>query len=337
MLNVDALADFFSRHQVAGRVTVALSGGIDSMVLLDLVAKVANRRAFSGKNAPNGAPVLEFDALHVHHGLSPSADKWAEFCERECVARNLSLHVERVQLNRDRTGGLGVEGAARAARYAAFGQHGGPFILAAQHADDQAETVLHQLLRGGGLAALAGMGDARQLDHRQVLLRPFLAVPRAAIEAYAREQSLSWVEDDSNTDTRYARNHLRHAVLPTLAERYPHYRESIARAARHAAEGAMLNEALAALDLRWDGRSAQADGLDALGIVRQTNALYWWLKWMGARPVSHEELKSWAGQLFRPSPTDKPHQAGGHGVRIRRRNHALHFEAASPEEPPMSR
>jgi tRNA(Ile)-lysidine synthase len=370
------VADFLHAQGVNGRVTIALSGGVDSMVLLDIVGKIRDSletavtpaetgihtaagtdnqsnmdsrlrgndkvlrsgeslkndepqypRAFSSKNVSGSTPVLEFDALHVHHGLSPYADEWAAFCARECEARGITLNVVRVNVDRSQTDGQGVEGAARRARYAAFQSHGGATILAAQHADDQAETVLHQLLRGTGLNGLAGMGAARRLDSGQTLLRPLLTASRKEIEAWAWEHKVSHIEDDSNLDTTYTRNFLRHDVMPLLQSRFPHARASLARAARHAADSAELLAQLAAEDLQWNQElgTVNVGALDHLATTRQTNALYYWLRWQGVAPPSEAELTEWARQLFRASPTDRPHQAGGHLYMIRRKKDALNL------------
>ncbi len=321
-----AIQQCFARQHAEGRVTIALSGGMDSMVLLDAVAVVYENKAgrgFSAKNTQKPAPMLDLHALHIHHGLSPNADAWADFCQAECDKRNIPLTIVRVAIDRNNTDGLGIEGAARRARYAAFATHGAPTILAAQHADDQAETVLHQLLRGTGLAGLSAMGETRTLTASQRLVRPLLHVRRAEIEAYAREHKLNWIEDESNADTTYTRNFIRHALLPQIATRFPHYNDSLSRLARHAAESAALNEAMAQIDLKFDGTNAHADALDQLDLARQTNALYHWLRWQHVSPPSSAQLEEWARQLFRESPTDKPHQAGGHDVVIRRRGHLL--------------
>lgn len=324
---VTTVADCLKRHAVTGDVTIALSGGVDSMVLLNIAQKlkVQYPQGFSGKNSSNSSPMLEFNALHVHHGLSPNADAWAAFCAQECSARDMPIKVIRVVLDKNHTGGQGVEGAARAARYAAFKQHGAPVILAAQHMDDQAETVLHQLLRGTGLNGLAGMGEARALSATQTLLRPLLGVSRADIETYAASQGVTHIVDESNDDTTYTRNFLRHDILPRLRTRFPHANESLARAARHAADSAALLEQLAAHDMQWQPteKTARANALDHLPLTRQTNALYHWLRWQGVNPPSHAQLAEWARQLFRATPTDKPHQAGGHDVLIRRQRDML--------------
>lgn len=291
--------------------TVALSGGLDSMVLLDIL----NRQKIPWN--------LDVRALHVHHGLSLHAEAWTDFCLQQCAQRNIPCHIERVQINRK--AGIGIEGAAREARYAAFAKEATAFIVAAQHLDDQSETVLHQMLRGTGLAGLAGMGEARRLENGPVLLRPFLSVRRSEIEVYAEMQHLQWVEDESNNDTFYMRNFIRHELAPRIETRFPHYREALARTAWHAAESVALLEALAKIDLQWEDQQASAETLDRLPSPRQINALYYWLRWHNAKPASHAQLEEWAGQLFRASPSNRPHQAGGHDYLIRRQQNKLIF------------
>jgi tRNA(Ile)-lysidine synthase len=301
--------DCLHRHDaLEAHVAVALSGGIDSMVLLDIAAKIS--------------PAIE--AIHINHGISANANVWADFCREQCKKRNVALTVSIVEV--DRAAGVGLEAAARHARYEALKESAAKFILTAQHADDQAETVLHQMLRGTGLAGLAGMGDTRALREGQVLLRPLLAVARIDIEAYAAAHQLKWVTDESNADIAYTRNFIRHQLTPIIAPRFPHYVPSLTRIARHAYEAHELNEALAKIDLRWNGTDAFADALDALNATRQVNALYHWLRWQKVDPPSHAQLAQWAAQIFRAAPEGKPHQAGGHDFVIRRKKNRLFLD-----------
>ncbi len=316
----DIVENFLVRHAVhSKRVCVAFSGGVDSMLLLTLADQLKSTMR------------LEVTAIHVHHGLSPNADTWAAFCTDVCYAKEIPLTITRVQV--DRKSPAGIEGAARAARYAAFAEEGSTFVLLAQHADDQAETVLHQLLRGTGLKGLAGMGEVRVLSTAQTILRPMLGVTRVDIEAEARRRGLKWIEDESNADTAYTRNFLRQDITPRLSARFPHYVASLARAAKHAAEADEMLEALARIDLAWDGTNAFAQRLDSLPLARQTNALYHWLKWQGAPVSSQSQLHDWAAQLFRIAPTSKPQLAGGHDFVIRRTNNRLVLQAKKRSEP----
>lgn len=285
------------------------------MVLLDILSRC---------NARNPAPSLPFQAIHVNHGISKNANEWAQFCMEECAKRGVPITVEIVSV--DRQSGVGLEAAARAARYKALMKSDARFILSAQHQTDQAETVLHQMLRGTGLQGLAGMGEARELRPGQMLLRPLLNVSRADIEKYARDNKLKWIEDESNDDTIYTRNYIRHEIVPLIAERFPHYADSLERIARHAHESAELNEALAKIDLQWDGENAFADALDALPLTRQINALYYWLRGQKVAPPSRDQLEAWASQLFRAPPEGKPHLAGGHDYVIRRKRNVLTCE-----------
>lgn len=201
------------------RVVVGLSGGIDSVVLLHALAALRKELGFS------------LSALHVHHGLSKNADRWARFCARSCRALRVPLRVQRVRVART---GEGLEAAARRARYQVFGRAQAEAIALAHHLDDQVETVLLNLLRGAGLRGLSGMPALGRLEGK-LLLRPLLDLPRSAIEAHAAKLGLEWIEDESNADEALTRNFLRRSVAPLLDARFPRWRESVARAARHAA------------------------------------------------------------------------------------------------------
>src|SRR5688500_11421124 len=193
-------------------VAVALSGGVDSVTLLH---KLRAR-----------GPVA---AIHVHHGLSPNADAWAAFCRKLCKQWDVPLTVYRVKVVRS---GKGLEAAARQARYEAFAKADAQCIALAHNLDDQAETVLMNLLRGAGRRGASGMPKHSRFKGK-TLLRPLLDTPRAAIEAYARRHRLDWVEDESNADESLTRNFVRRRLAPLLDEKYPGWRRNLARAARH--------------------------------------------------------------------------------------------------------
>jgi tRNA(Ile)-lysidine synthase len=195
------------------RVAVGLSGGVDSVVLL---------HALSRKNA-------SVTAVHVHHGLSPNADAWAAFCRRLCKRLGVPLSIHKVKV---RKRGRGLEAAARDARHEVFASTDCDCIVLAHHLDDQAETVLMNLLRGAGRRGASGMAAKSRLG-RKTVLRPLLQVPRPAIVAYARAHRLEWIEDESNADESLTRNFVRRQVAPLLDKKYPKWRENLARAARH--------------------------------------------------------------------------------------------------------
>ena len=216
------------------RLCVGLSGGVDSVVLLDILHTLAPCHGW------------RLSAIHVNHQLSPHANEWVRFCKRLCRERGVPLRVVKVNVAH----GDSIEAAARAARYAAYRAQAAENVVLAQHQDDQAETVLLQLLRGAGVKGLAAMplvrDDAVRLGLR--LLRPLLGFTRAEIEQYAAARALSWVEDESNDDPYYLRNFLRIEIMPRLEARAPDYRKTLSRAAGHMAEAAQLLDTLAEAD-----------------------------------------------------------------------------------------
>ena len=176
-------------------ICVGLSGGLDSTVLLTVLAR-------------HLADAHRVTALHVHHGLSPNADQWVKFCERLCANEGVPLAVERVRV--DAASPLGLEGAARVARYAVYSARPEPYIALAHHLDDQAETVLMQLLRGTGMRGIAAMPELRGLRGTNVnIFRPLLNFSRAQLAEFAKAEGLRWIEDESNASTGPSRNFLR--------------------------------------------------------------------------------------------------------------------------------
>ena len=235
---IAALRGALGRHAVrASRIAVGLSGGRDSVALLHGLAQL------------RGEFQLDLSALHVHHGLSPNADRWAEFCARLCATLDVPLDFRRVSV--DRKSGQGIEAAARAARYAAYAALDVEWVALAHHRGDQAETVLHDLLRGAGPRGLSGMPRERAIAPagRPRLVRPLLDVPRKLIEDYVGQQALQWVEDESNVGNGHTRNWLRNEILPALAQRFPAVESALARTASFSAEAEALLDALARADL----------------------------------------------------------------------------------------
>lgn len=257
------VGEFLHSRSVSGRrLCVGLSGGLDSVVLLHLLVALRGAQGFS------------LSALHVHHGLSPNAEAWAEFCTRLCAEWAVSVTVERVWIAADDP--RGIEAAARAGRYEAYARQECDAVVLAHQRDDQAETLLLQLLRGAGVKGLAAMPAERALAGGATrVLRPLLDVERSELLAYAEAYGLAYVEDESNWQTRFARNFLRHEVLPIVEQRFPAYRATLARAARHFADCDALMQDLAALD----AAEAVVDGcllvpaLAALSSARARNLL----------------------------------------------------------------
>jgi tRNA(Ile)-lysidine synthase len=244
---------------------VALSGGLDSVVLLNLFTLLREQHP------------IQLSALHIHHGLHPQADQWLMFCQQCCEALAVPFHAKRVDVRRD--SGLGIEAAARHARYQAFSEQAVDFIALAHHRDDQAETVLLQLLRGAGLKGLSAMPTLRPDPHHAALIRPLLDIERSELAAWAKSRALHWVEDDSNTDTRYARNFLRHKVFPLISEQHSAWRTTLARSAQHLAEAASLLDELAGLDAQHSivGGQLNCEILASLSAARGRNLLRYYL------------------------------------------------------------
>src|SRR5574340_1395451 len=248
------LAPLLPRHS---SILIGLSGGMDSVVLLHLLHSLAPRFEW------------HLSALHVHHGISSNADAWADFCAGLCARYRIPLQVERVDIAPLRDA-HGIEAAARRLRHAAFARQSCDFVALAHHADDQAETLLLQLLRGSGVKGAAAMpalsfveghGDAgpkgastgsARAESKNIcarsIVRPLLHCSRQEILDYAAAHELRWIEDESNDDDSYPRNFLRHRVLPLLEERFPACRDTLARSARHFAEASELLDDLARLD-----------------------------------------------------------------------------------------
>ena len=270
---------------------LGLSGGCDSLVLLHLLASLGLGQRLS--------------AIHVHHGLSPNADAWADFCTDFCARLDISLDVQSVTVNLK--SGQGIEAAARQARYAAFSNCAAPTILLAHHQGDQAETLLFNLLRGAGVAGAAGMADERR--HGDIrILRPLLNVPRSALEAYAVANQLSWIEDESNTDTRFTRNFLRHDVLTVISQRFPAAEQNLAQAAGHFSEAAVLLDALAEEDWQMarDVETLNLRRLRPLGAARIKNLLRYRLRQMAWQTPVATRLDEFVRQLLSAAPDRHP-------------------------------
>ena len=271
------------------RLLVGLSGGLDSIVLLDCLRRIAPRLRVS------------LAALHINHQLSPNANAWERFCRRRCRAKGIPFASAKVVVPR----GESVEAAARAARYSVFSRRQADFIVLAQHQDDQVETLLLQLMRGAGVRGLASMplvrkaeggrrnaeGAGKNTGHPSIL-RPMLDVTRAEILEYARRRRLEWIEDESNANVDIRRNFLRHEVLPVMARGFPAYRSTVARAARHLAEASELLDELAAQDgAGFAGNGTLAvDALRRLSPPRARNLLRFFLASRGVMMPGTERL-----------------------------------------------
>lgn len=273
---------------------LGLSGGLDSMVLLDALVEL---------RAHHALPPLK--ALHIHHGLHADADLWAQHCVRQCRMRGVELIVERVRL----APGASIESQAREARYRVFADYLQPAdcLLLAHHRDDQLETLLFRLLRGTGLRGLAGMPQTRLLGQGQ-LFRPLLRWDRAALRAWAASRPLSWIEDPANQDPRFARTQLRHALVPYLQQGWPSAPDNLLQLAEHAAEANTILDECAEQDLAlarsgvsdpwlsgWPSLSAEV--VQGLSRARQGNLLRYWCQLNRCPAPPRRPLQSFLQQL----------------------------------------
>lgn len=306
----------------ANGVLVAFSGGLDSTVLLHRLA---------------GLAVPGLRAVHVHHGLQVAADQWAAHCIAFAASLGVSCEVRRVVI--DPRDAAGPEAAARAARYGALRDalRTNELLATGHHRDDQAETVLLQLLRGSGLRGLGAMQTLIDFAPGR-LWRPLLGIPRAALRDYAERHRLEGLEDPHNQDPRYARSWLRREILPQLRSRFPQADATLARAAAHAEEAAGLLGELAAIDRADPAHAAGPAGslsvaaLLRLSPPRRRNLLRSWLRAGGfATPeaamlirVDHELLAARA---------DAEPLLGWSGCELRRYRDALFAMSPLPAPP----
>ena len=285
-----------SAHNVIG---VAYSGGLDSSALLHLMHHYAQQHA------------IKLFAFHVHHGLSAQADQWLDHCAAECAGMNIVFVSQRVQVSG--IAASGVEAAARSSRYAALGamcrEHNVPLLLTAHHQDDQAETVLLQLLRGSGVAGLSGMDAANSApellgDASQMMARPLLSESRRQLADYVAAKSINHVDDASNNDPRFARNALRHQVMPALAQFFPHFQARVARSAQHAQSAQRLLIALAEIDHQQcaDANALVISRMQTLDTERIDNLLRYWFGTQKIRMPSTAWLAEMRDQLFTAKP-----------------------------------
>jgi len=241
------------------RFIVAYSGGLDSHVLLHSLAAI--------RNTLNKRELI---ALHINHGLSATADEWTTHCKAQCDALDVSFTHFKVDAHHKT--GESPEAVAREARYQAFRtfMKPGDCLLTAHHQDDQAETLLIQLLRGAGPRGLAAMPTYSYFAHGWHA-RPLLHCSRDELQRYAQQESLLWVEDGSNTDTRFDRNFLRHDIMPILKARFPAMATTLSRSAGLCAEAAELLAVVATDDIeavKVNNQSLSVSGLQLLGEVR---------------------------------------------------------------------
>lgn len=322
---LDALDALIGNSPRPTRYLVAYSGGLDSTVLLHALV--------NGGAQAN----LPLQAVHVDHGLHPASTRWAEHCRSTAASWGVECQVERVAV--DTASGAGVEAAAREARYTALAGLvlPGDWVLSAHHREDQAETLLLNLLRGSGPAGLAGIASRRRFA-AGTLARPLLSFSRQALHDYAVQQELRWIDDPSNEDLAFDRNFLRHEVLPTIESRWPGAAERLFRSSLLAGDAAALLRDLASIDAA--GLGTRPDRLDlvalrGLPLARQRNVLRHAIRESGLATPSAAQLQRVLDEVV-AARTDADPLLRWNGVEVRRYRDCLYLLAAAAGTAPQA-
>ena len=298
---------------------VAFSGGADSTALLHLLHRMEK-------------PHPPLHAIHVDHGLQAASADWARHCRHVCAALHIPLTCIRVQVEPN---GMGLEAAARQARYRAFEQAmtPGDGLLLAHHEDDLAETLLLNLFRGAGLHGLSSLVPARAFA-QGMLLRPLLGMNKAVLQQWLRTQGIHWLEDPSNADNRYRRNWLRHQLLPQIRQHWPQASQQIAASARHLLESRQLIDTLAEsrlndLYLSEFPQALDCQALSSLEPALQRQCLRLWLK----NRQGHYPSRAKLDEVLRALRDTRPHwRIPWQGLEIIHWHQTLHL--MPPLQPP---
>ena len=320
-LSAESLAAFLEMLPGSKRYLLAYSGGLDSHVLLHLLAQ------------PGAAAGYGLRAVHVNHNIQPQSRAWARHCQDVC--RDLGVALETLEVDASAPDGESPEAWARQQRYAAIEKimAEGEILLTAHHQDDQLETFLLRLLRGAGTLGLGSMRPLREFG-KGLHARPLLSHPRAQLLDYAGRHQLTWIEDPSNTEQRFDRNYLRHEVLPMIAERWLAYAEPLSRTIKLMAETQEMLEQLARLDLQ----NCATESADLLSFAqlrqlpqsRQKNLLRYWCRSLNLPSPDSRQAARIVADLLR---TDRAANArvGWRGAELRR--HGDDIQLAEPLAP----
>jgi tRNA(Ile)-lysidine synthase len=321
----EALFDALPAVATAPRLCIALSGGLDSTVLLVALARL--QRA--------GSLHARLRALHVDHGLHADSARWGAACATLAATWSVPLETVRVTIPLQR--GASPEAAAREARYAALAAQlqPGEVLLTAHHADDQLETILLQWLRGGGLRAVAGMAPLGPFAGDTWHARPLLEFTRDDLAGWATAQGLHWLEDPSNQDSRFDRNYLRLAVLPLLRQRWPGAARTAGRVAEFARDALAAEAATVARDLPavLRGSALELRALQALDGPRQRAVLRAWLAGLGLPPPPARTLAALLHDM-RHAAADRNPESRWPGAVVRR--YRGHLHAGPPPPTPVA-
>ncbi|MDD5035164.1 MAG: tRNA lysidine(34) synthetase TilS [Methylococcaceae bacterium] len=313
----DNLRRILLRHPHVPCYWIAYSGGLDSHVLLHLCAHLRDEEKHPAR----------FRAIHIHHGLQQDADAWSEHCAEVC--RGLDMPFLAVRVDAHAGPGDSPEEAARTARYRAIRAQlaEGDAVLTAQHRDDQAETLLIQLMRGAGLAGLAAMPECAPFEPG-LLLRPLLGFSRAQLREYGKLHGLHWIEDPSNEDLAYDRNFLRHEIIPLLEQRWPGLKKALARSAGHCAEAqrqwVRLADDLCRSVLDQDGQCLNLAKLRDFQEADQRLVLREWMRSRGYRMPSQAVIERILREIL-PAREDKTPAVSWREGEVRRYRNALYL------------
>lgn len=313
---MQSFKDFFSSLGQKKTYWIALSGGLDSKVLLHLAHAL---------RASEKKPIL-LRAIHVNHGISDKAKLWEDTCASDCKALDIDFTVERVTLNLNAS--QSIEEAARDARYHAFAKRlsSEDVLFTAHHQDDQAETVLLQLLRGAGLKGLSAMPVLKKLG-KGCHVRPFLQTPRAILEEYAKAHGLTWIEDEMNYAQHLTRNFLRHQVFPLLKTRWETVTQTLARSAKHCAQAQfLLDEFIAPLlaEVKQEDNALSVSQLLKLEPEKQQMVLRAWIHQAGYRLPGTKKLFTIQETVLHAAWDRRP-CVSWEGVELRRHKDSLYL------------
>lgn len=246
---------------------LGLSGGVDSIALFHYLLEHK----------------INFRVVHVHHGISKNANDWLSFCHNLCSKNNIKIQSFKVKLDDNKN----LEEDARIKRYEAIKStmNDNEILITAHHANDQVETMLHNMIRGAGVNGLNGMEikTVLKINNFEVpVFRPLLLTSKKEILNYAQEKNLSWVEDESNKDDSYSRNFFRLNIIPKLQEKFPAFIKSMVKLSFRLKESNELLEDLAKIDLEkyfnLNNNSFSIHELNQLKESRLKNMLYYYAK-----------------------------------------------------------
>jgi len=303
MFHPALLKSYLSYLDSDHRFVIGYSGGLDSHVLLHALTTICTEQQRQ-----------QLLAIHINHSLSPDATQWSEHCITVCNSLGVACEIGIINANAPTK--KGIEATARTLRYEALSQHLSPgdYLLTAHQQDDQAETLLLQLLRGAGIKGLAAMPELTAFA-QGYHLRPLLNFTRQELETYAQLQQLQWIEDESNLDTRFDRNYLRQTLMPQIKQRWPAVNRTLSRTAAHCANAQLLLDQIADNSLeKAQGSAPNTLSLRYLQSLDETqcqNVLRRWLQQLALPLPSQIKLQQVQQEILKCQADKNPHVQWG--------------------------